>query len=99
MIIVEACDFVRALKSLVKERLTETQRSHMVAKIRFKRMEGVRNVKRRRTLIKMQRYRWIVKAVLLCSDLEEGVERVKYTDLMSINELQKQKTSEFFHSR
>lgn len=82
----EACDFVRALESLVEERLNETQKSHIVAQTRFQRMEGVRNVKRR-TLIKMQRNRWVVKAVLLCNDLEVVVERARYTDLMSINEL------------
>lgn len=68
----------------------------MVAKIRFKGMKGVRNVERRRTLIKMQRHRWIVKAVWL-RDLKMVVERVKYAYLMSINELQKQKVSEFYH--
>lgn len=87
MIVIEACGSVRALEILVKERLNETQRSHIVAQIRFQRMKGVRNVKRRRTLIKMQRYRWVVKAVLLCNDLEVVVERARYTDLMSINEL------------
>lgn len=86
MIVTAACDSVRALESLVKERQNETQRSHIVAQIRFRRTEGVRNVKRR-TLIKMQRYRWVVKAVVLCNDLEVVVERARYTDLMSINEL------------
>lgn len=69
----------------------------MVAEIRLKGMEGVSNVKRRRTLIKLQRHRWVIKAVWLCDDLKMVVERVKYTYFMSIYELQKWKVSEFSH--
>lgn len=43
----------------------------------------------------MQRYRWVVKAVLLCNDLEVVVERARYTDLMSINELRNRRYLSF----
>lgn len=45
--------------------------------------------------IKMQRYRWTVKLVLLYNDLEVVVGRARYTDWRSINELQNRRYLSF----
>lgn len=90
LIIIEACDSGKALKAKWRKAEWDTEEPYG-GKKQTEELETVS--RKRRPLINRQRYRWIVKAVLLCSDLEVLVGKAKHTDCVSINEPQKQKVS------